>query len=357
MKIGIITHHYVKNYGAFLQARALMGAIEENFPSAEVSLVNYINPNHWFRNILHIVHFKIGRDNLKSYRQKVGQLLVFSKYEHSLPRSKRVHNPEEIEKLGYDVLIIGSDEVWNFTALGYHPLKFGYGFSKNTSISTYAACAGAVTDDTPIPEEAAKGLENLNMISVRDIWSQKFVARASGREAELVLDPTFLYNFDRDIDERNIQPKPYRYILIYECQLTEKQIVMLKKYAAEHDLKVIGGGNYQTYYDDITISLTPYEWVNLFRNAEAVITGTFHGTVFSIKYKKKFVSYPTMKNRILKIHSLLCDFRLEDRLLTPEHEDELLSVMLSEVPYEQAYRRIEAKKEFSLNFLKQALKG
>lgn len=78
---------------------------------------------------------------------------------------------------------------------------------------------------------------------------------------------------------------------------------------------IIGAGDYKTFYDEGFIDLTPYEWVDLFRNAEKVITGTFHGTVFSIKYNKSVLCYPTEKNRINKIRSLLSDMKIASRLL------------------------------------------
>ena len=86
-----------------------------------------------------------------------------------------------------------------------------------------------------------------------------------------MLDPTFLYNFDTDIERENIKPKPYRYILIYDCKLTEPMVKQLQEYAKKNDLKIIGAGDYKTFYDEGFIDLTPYEWVDLFRNAEKVI--------------------------------------------------------------------------------------
>lgn len=103
-----------------------------------------------------------------------------------------------------------------------------------------------------------------------------------------MLDPTFLYNFDMDIERENIKPKPYRYILIYDCKLTEPMAKQLQEYAKKNDLKIIGAGDYKTFYDEGFIDLTPYEWVDLFRNAEKVITGTFHGTVFLLSTTNRF---------------------------------------------------------------------
>ena len=101
-----------------------------------------------------------------------------------------------------------------------------------------------------------------------------------------MLDPTFLYNFDTDIERENIKPKPYRYILIYDCKLTEPMVKQLQEYAKKNDLKIIGAGDYKTFYDEGFIDLTPYEWVDLFRNAEKVITGM--GQFFLLSTTNRF---------------------------------------------------------------------
>lgn len=352
MKIGIITHHYVKNYGAYLQARALMGVLENLDPNADISIVNYIEKKHWYKNIIHILHFRLGKDNVKSYYEKVKQLFMFSRYEHSLAHSKRVYNVSQIEQLGNDVIIIGSDEVWNIHSSGFNPLKFGYGFNTGTKLATYAPSAGAVTEETDVPDKVKEGLENIKYLSARDNETKKFVKRAVGKEAQKVLDPTLLYDFDKEIDEQGIKPLPYKYILIYDCKLTKEQIQKLKSYAQEKELKIIGGGDCMEYYDDIKICLSPYEWVSLFRHAEMVITGTFHGTVFSVKYRKKFVAYPTEKNRINKIKSLLSDMDLEGRLLEVGNEKGLISLLEKKVDYDKAYEQIDARKKESLEYLK-----
>ena len=193
-------------------------------------------------------------------------------------------------------------------------MKFGTGLENQRTIA-YAPSVGAVTEETAVPEDVFSGLKHLDRISGRDVESLKFVERACGRKAEKMLDPTFLYNFDMDIERENIKPKPYRYILIYDCKLTEPMAKQLQEYAKKNDLKIIGAGDYKTFYDEGFIDLTPYEWVDLFRNAEKVITGTFHGTVFSIKYNKSVLCYPTEKNRINKIRSLLSDMKIASRLL------------------------------------------
>ena len=229
-------------------------------------------------------------------------------------------------------------------------MKFGTGLENQRTIA-YAPSVGAVTEETAVPEDVLSGLKHLDRISGRDVESLKFVERACGRKAEKMLDPTFLYNFDTDIERENIKPKPYRYILIYDCKLTEPMVKQLQEYAKKNDLKIIGAGDYKTFYDEGFIDLTPYEWVDLFRNAEKVITGTFHGTVFSIKYEKPVVCYPTEKNRINKIRSLLEDMKIPSRLLEVGREKELINMLNEPMNYMQTQKYIARKVQEADEFL------
>ena len=184
MKIGILTHHYVKNYGAFLQMKGMYETLQRLYPEAEVTVINYVNQKHWRRNILHILHFRPGIDTLSTYAEKIRQLRIFTEYERSIPRTRSVKTAKEIIDLKLDLIVLGSDEIWNLCGSGYHPLKFGTGLENQRTIA-YAPSVGAVTEETVVPEEVFSGLKHLDRISGRDAESLKFVKRTCGRKAEL----------------------------------------------------------------------------------------------------------------------------------------------------------------------------
>lgn len=332
--------------------KAMYEKLRELYPNAEIVIVNYVKKKHWRKNMIHVLHYRIGIDTPASYCQKVKQLITFTKYEHMLPRTESVKSAEDTQKLGLDLLVFGSDEIWNINGTGYHPLKSGYGIEKNNQkIIAYAPSVGSVTAETEIPEKAKRGLHNFAKLPGRDTETVKMIERTTGLKADKMLDPTFLYDFDKDIDIENIKPYKKPYILIYDCKLTDSQSKQLRAYADRNGLEIIGAGDYKKYYDRVTICLTPYEWVSLFRNAEKVITGTFHGTVFSIKYDRDFVCYPTEKNRINKISSLLDDMKLSERLLALGNENSLCRLADIPVDYEYAHNYIEEKKLEADKFL------
>lgn len=126
---------------------------------------------------------------------------------------------------------------------------------------------------------------------------------------------------------------------------------LFQEHAKKNDLKIIGAGDYKTFYDEGFIDLTPYEWVDLFRNAEKVITGTFHGTVFSIKYNKSVLCYPTEKNRINKIRSLLSDMKIASRLLEVGCEDDFIPLLDTPMDYTETRNYIAQKIQEADDFL------
>lgn len=354
MKIGIITHHYVKNYGAFLQMKALYETLRLLYPNAEIKIINYVKKKHWWKNILHVLHFRKGIDTIKSYTQKIFQLIIFSKYEHTIPRTKKVKNSKDILKLDFDIIVFGSDEIWNFEASGYNPIKFGYGLENfKGKIIAYAPSAGYVNQKANIPNEISLGLKNFNFLSARDDATIQLVEKFCNINVPKMLDPTFLYNFDYDIEKDKLKGFKDKYILIYDCKLTQEMIKTLKDYAVKNNYKIIGAGDYKDFYDEIRINLTPYEWVNLFRNSEKVITGTFHGTVFAIKYYKNFICFPTENNRIQKIGSLLKDMKLEKQLLQIDKKEKFGDMLNDNVDYSYAKKYIENQIKNAKMFLKQ----
>lgn len=351
MKIGIITHHYVKNYGAFLQAKGLIEILSRIYPAAQIEIIDYVYFSHWGKNILHVLHFRKGIDTLQSYAMKIKQLAMFSKYEHTLPRSKKVRSADDIKKLNYDLIVFGSDEIWDRKGRGFRKLKYGVGMNDFVgNMIAYAPSVGKVDGDEPLPQELAEGMKNFSRISARDTETQKMV-RNIGINAPIVLDPTLLYSFEKDLQEEKVVARDYRYILIYDCKLTEQQVEIIRVYSKEHNLEIVGGGDSKAYYTKNNLCMTPYEWVSLFKNADFVITGTFHGTIFSVKYRKDFIAFPTEKNRVRKISSLLNNLCLTERLAQTDDVDVMQKLLHQKTDYQKCDEIICHMEKESLNFL------
>lgn len=355
MKIGILTHHYVKNFGAYMQAEALLSVIKELYPNVNVEFIDYRIKKHEMANTLHFFGFKPKRgDTLSGFIEKIKLFFTHRNIEESLPHSIRVNSSEDINTLDYDLIIIGSDEVWNFNDIAYSPIKFGYGL-RCVHVSYAASVGGSTVNDNSIPHEVKSGINSFRKIAVRDEKTEEFVEALSNRKVIRTLDPVYLYNYKlniRDKIKRIVEEKPY--ILIYDCRLGSKQVKELTNYAQKNNYQILGAGEYRNWYATVsTTNITPYEWAYLFKNALAVVTGTFHGTSFSIKYNRPFVSYLTEQNRINKVGSLLKEFELTNRLV--DSTGEIIKVLDQSIDYKKINKILQRKKVASIAYLRECI--
>ena len=119
-------------------------------------------------------------------------------------------------------------------------------------------------------------------------------------------------------------------------------------------LAVYGAGECDKRYSEITVNLMPFEWVEMFRNAEFVFTGTFHGAVFSILNRRQFKVYLTNESRIKKVTALLEELGIQNREMDSKFEFDLES-MKNEINYDAVYRVINEKRQSSKQYLKDAI--
>ncbi|MBQ3426311.1 MAG: polysaccharide pyruvyl transferase family protein [Clostridia bacterium] len=354
MKIGIITHHCINNYGAFLQGWALQEKLKALFPNDEVYMINYIIPKQNIINIGGFFRFYPGSETPVSWLNKITQPAVFSKTRKKYYNmTKAVYNAEQINALGMDCVVIGSDEVWNYLdPKSYSLIKFSAGLNAKRIIS-YAPSVGKSTG-VPIPDEVKEAMRGFTAVSARDVSSQDMCERAIGVKPVLVCDPTFLTPTPRVDNEkiRRLTKKPY--ILFYYCngipqELKEKIIFDAKR----KGYAVIGAGEYDKLYSDMSIRLTSFEWAELYRRAEYVYTGTFHGAVFSILNRKSFRVYASIESRVKKISALLDQFGIGNRDII---RDGVVQESDS-IDYDRVYQRIDKLRADSEEYLLRAVSG
>lgn len=353
MKIGILTHHFIANFGAFLQAYALQEALKKEFPNDDVMIINYIHLKHsiinnggWFR-------YYVNRESIWAWWEKKKLPFTFWKARHEhMQLSHLCYSAKGVNKEHFDVIVVGSDEVWNFSdPKSDAAIKFGAGLDCKHLIS-YAPSVGNSTADD-VPHYVVDGIKRFAAISVRDSMGQDLVERITGHKPLKVLDPTFLSNFPKE----TVKLPNDNYILFYYAEKlpagVKKQIL---EYAKKHGLAVYGAGECDKQYTDVTVNLTPFQWVEMFRNAKFVITGTFHGAAFSIENQRQFKCYLTQKNRIKKVNDLLTTLGIEDRIIDKEYVFDL-EKQAAEIDYAEVNERIKKKRDESLAYLRNAING
>lgn len=351
MKIGILTHHYINNFGAFLQAYSLQEALKELFPNDEVYMINCINLKHFIINVGGWFRFYKSKENIVDWFEKIHLPLTFSKARKKyFNLTKTCYTAQDIESLGLDYIIVGSDEVWNYREIkGNAKVKFGLGLDKESLIA-YAPSVGQ-TDGLEIPNYVENGIKKFKAVSARDISTENLARQIRHEKIQRVVDPTFLINIPDEAVPGVKQP----YILFYYCDgFSEIEKKKILEYAHQNSLAVYGGGECDKAYTSTTVNLTPFQWVWMFRHAQYIVTGTFHGVVFSMLNHRQFACYLTNPSRIKKVSSLLEEFGLADRRCEAK-ASQIIEKLKDKIDYAEIEKIFNQHRAESKGFLKEAI--
>lgn len=327
-KICIVTVYNACNYGSFLQAYALQEVLKDS------------NYKTYFIN-MPVEHNKIICNASKSKD--------YSEYENKkyikLVEDQRKFQVIDKVDSSYASCVVGSDTVWNLFDKTYSKIPYftGKGLEECKNIISYAASVGPAKLEKLFLLKLPRLLEirKFNHIAVRDEKTEKLV-KILGIKPVRVLDPTFLKDFEEIKPQEKID-KPY--ILIYTYGLSDEEVKAIIKYAKENNLTTIATGSL-CKWADMNIAVGSFEWLWLVKNAECVITTTFHGSIFSIKYNKNFA---VLIENSSKINSLLKEFKLSDRIC---NEDTLTEILKNKIDYKEInkimYERTQASKKYLL---------
>lgn len=357
MKIGILSMQKVQNYGSFLQAYSLKSKIEELGHSCEfidIKPGRVLDCNK---------KLELDKKNKLNIVKKLDRH-IFKRIDHIIFKKKRsnLFNNKLFYQLGieennydkkFDVIIIGSDEVFNCTQdakWGFSKQLLGEGLNSK-KIFTYAASCGFTTyeklKELNIDKEVKNALKFINTFSVRDKNTYKFVKKLTNKEPQYNLDPVLIGNFEKCIPNITFKQE---YILIYgyDNRINDlNEIEAIKKFAKNRNLKIISAGFYQRWCDQ-NILVNPFELLSYVKNAKYIITDTFHGTIFSIKLNKKFATIIRDSNRE-KVFDLLKRFNLENREVTDLKK--LDSIITEDINYSNINEFIEMETNKSLKYL------
>ena len=220
----------------------------------------------------------------------------------------------------YQCCVIGSDTVWNMFDPTYENIPYFVGKEIGCkNIISYAASVGQSRLSKILILKGYKLLpiRELSQIAVRDDKTEK-VVKILGKKSVRVLDPTFLYDFPI-VKPNDLPRKPY--MLIYTYGYNNEEVAAIKNMAKKKGLLTIATGSLCPWAD-INMVVGSFEWLWLVKNADLIVTGTFHGSVFSIKYNKQFAVLTQGSD---KVDSLLSEFGLTDRTATVETIENVLS--------------------------------
>ncbi len=345
--VGILTFHRTHNFGAFLQTFALYNITSKLGYVPYV--INYQDRNQWLSESYPVIRKFRRPIRLLDFIQKN---IAFNKSLKQLNMTPYTRSKEDLYNISFPKVIVGSDIVWNYHLNACDSPFFG-NFDAQQRIA-YAPSFGWASIDDPPPPELKNKLTKFNSISVRDINSQKIVNKVSGITPPIVLDPTLLWDFSGTEKQPQTPAIKKPFLLVYAFDLSDSMIVEIKSFAAKHKLKIIGVG-YRLkghLFDYTLMGLTPFEWLWIIKHASFIYTNTFHGSIFSIKYKKAFavkMGYSVSP----KLEPLLERIGLLHRVI--KQENELDTILTTNIDFTESNNILDRDIASSFHWLKGAL--
>lgn len=367
-KVGIMSMQRIANYGSFLQAFALkqlIGGLGHTVEFVDYHVCptivkdNVDNGNKYIRKIekgLEIFKYKaplLHKLSFIHYKQSFGE-----KYWPLLGVTNAMnYNPK------LDCLVIGSDEVFNCiqknSNVGYSLELFGKNNNAQKLI-TYAASFGNTTLEKLYrygkKNEISDLLSRFGAFSVRDTNSGQIIENLTGRKVIYHLDPVLIYDYMHGCDKIPKLNSSEKYLILYAYagRISDDEADWISKYAQRRKLKVYTIGGIQKCADKF-INCSPFEVLAYFRNAEEVITDTFHGTIFSVITHRRFTtlvrkSIENSYGNEEKLTDLLKRLGLTDRMTFNIRD--VMRINKSEVDYKKIDKFLKEQRESTVSYLK-----
>lgn len=359
-RIGIITIHTDFNYGAVLQAIASQRLFEIKGYDSEI--IDYENPV--IAQQSNLLYKQDGRyiGYIKTFVRNTlfGRYWYYKKAIKDLDQYrkksvKQYHTVEELNDCPYDVLIAGSDQLWNpVISRGLDPvflLQFSQG-KKKVSFSTSMGSRPLLEEEK---EVLKKALSDFSKISVRENFAREQLMELVDKDIKVTLDPTLLLG--RDIwwndyaSKSKYANKNENYILTYFVGGNKEQYrPVIAQYAKKMNMKVrtIQYSNYTwKESNEKILGASIVDFIALIANADLVITDSFHGVAFSVNMGSNFIAIANKANPV-RVKEFLQKVGLEDRI-NMDVDDFI------EVDYDKVYPKLNDLREDSINWILNAI--
>ncbi len=328
MRIGILTYHTGYNYGASLQAFALQTTLEKLGLNPEI--INFETER-----------FAASREMFSrkpERRKEIIKIITRIPYHSSLIKRQKMFDDftnqylhvsplyrteQEVidHAIDYDCIVCGSDQIWNLTQddAPAANLLFYLNFPKKQRRIAYSASFGKwVTKADERADDFLPWVRQFDAISIREESGVEYL-RSKGIDCCLTLDPTILLNRE-DYDIICQEPLvDHPYILMFGWNTNDDLIHVAKAVSKNMKLPILNiVPPPRAVFKEIKrkLDVGPREFLSMVKNAEFVVTNSFHGTAFSITYEKPFISVVS-GNPDTRMENLMSQLGLSNRLVNP----------------------------------------
>lgn len=341
----IVTVFKSFNYGSILQAR-MLNRVLNNYGSEVVFLDgksrSYFEKNK-FKNVIRAVLKERNIDKAKFLLNEIAQIIMSWR---NLKSTTKITTNDE------DTIVLGSDEIWNVARKECRYDVF-FGGNCRGKVLSYAPSVNNTSKEQFKKYAATVNIDSYAGISVRDFYSKEVVSGVSDRQVSVVLDPTMLFDYHVYSEGQELQKIEERYIAVYlfEPKLLRSEINAIREFAKEQGYRLISFGKWIDWCDDCipAVNGNPFLY---YRDAEYVITNTFHGTAFAINFEKQFVTFTRNNN---KVKELIDMFQLSERDVSNCTSDVLQKVFSRSIDYNAVTSLKHSLRETSIEYLNKSI--
>ncbi len=373
-KIGYVSvRNY--NYGSLLQAFALQQYLIQH--GVENELIFYVKRN-LFKQFMRLFNLPLLKAKIGVWKRKV-KIAVNPKLKYNFKERNSAfydfftnnmicscpyigRTALKAGTANYSAFILGSDQVWN-------PMNYGVDFYTLTFIPkeklkvTYASSFGVSSIPSTQYKGTCKFLKRIDSISVRELSGQKIVKGLIDKDVSVVVDPTLLFNsvqWDELLPKKRMCAEQYIFCYFVGNNIAHRNAV--KMLAEKMELRLVFIPHVDEYVpkdnefvDNEFAHVGPSEFVNLIKHANFICTDSFHATLFSIQYHKKFIVFDRYKegqkgNMNTRLASILSILGLQNRRAN-KYDETVLSRIAEDIDYETVDKRLEAFKQSSYEYL------
>lgn len=380
-KIGLAVCYDTKNFGSQLQVLATVEKIEQL--GYETEIIRYkkkISPTFVLQSVPRLFNIPFIKAKLSSKKkkrdiQKKPELAEkvakrnsrFSKFVEDYFDNLSVpyagwENLVKKSATEYNAFLCGSDQLWLPHNLGSHFYTLEFAPDNKPKIA-YATSFGVSQIPWFQKKNTAKYLNRFQALSTREIAGQKIIEKLTGKKAQVVCDPTLLFDADgwtKMIPNRELVDGPYVFCYFLGTNAQHREIA--NEFKKKTGLKIVSCPFLDNYveedlsFGDIQLfDMDAADFVNLIRHAECILTDSFHGSVFSILNHKKFMTFNRFNaganSRNSRIDSLCTLLGLSER----RYNGDVMNVE-KDINYNAVEEKLEKLRADSIRYLETALK-
>lgn len=378
MRVGIITYHFAENYGSAFQSYAL-SAYLNTLDGIDAFLLDYVTDRQQMNNSLYGHRKGLAKVALaaaylpfhawRSRKRKRFQLFASEVY----TLSRRLKTVEQLQRFANgiddpseacDVLVSGSDQVWNPLITDFDDAFF-FPFSSTGRKVGYAISLGpAVGEDIrPFQNEA----KDFDSISCREKAAADVLDKLGLNVDRVVCDPVFLVGADewRKLANKSAvnyaKAKPYVACYFLNKPNMGTYFKWARSIASKLglELRIVNAAYSKlTLQKGVILDSGPFEFLNLFMNAEFVCTDSFHGTAFSVIFEKQFLSFDRASGSTdARKSDLLNALDMQDRLMRVGEYNGDCPEPIQEDRFEKCRQLKQSYVRSSIDFINEEIAG